>query len=162
MTDRDVTDMDKGLPKKPETIAAAHGVATDPAYGAVAPPLFLSSTYEFAGYEQHAIERRPLALRLAEREVDVRLPNDAVDLVFDFGTKVIGLGLAEPRVRDAGKLLCFDLRDAEPIGDVAPRHALSAKHDGAKRPLDGAVGFDVGGGALDVALRLLTHRPPRS
>jgi len=36
----------------PETIAAAHGVASDPAYGAVAPPLYLSSTYEFAGYEQ--------------------------------------------------------------------------------------------------------------
>lgn len=52
MTDRDATDTDRGLPKQPETIAAAHGVATDPAYGAVAPPLFLSSTYEFAGYEQ--------------------------------------------------------------------------------------------------------------
>ncbi len=47
-----MTDRDKGLPGKPETIAAAHGVATDPAFGAVAPPLFLSSTYEFAGYEQ--------------------------------------------------------------------------------------------------------------
>lgn len=37
---------------RPETIAAAHGVATDRAFGAVAPPLYLSSTYEFAGFEQ--------------------------------------------------------------------------------------------------------------
>lgn len=36
---------------QPETIAAAHGVASDPAFAAVIPPLYLSSTFEFAGYE---------------------------------------------------------------------------------------------------------------
>jgi cystathionine gamma-synthase len=36
---------------KPETIAAAHGVATDESFGAVAPPLYLSSTFEFEGYD---------------------------------------------------------------------------------------------------------------
>ena len=46
MTDRDTRFLQR------ETIAAAHGVASDPAYGAVAPPLVLSSTYEFAGFEQ--------------------------------------------------------------------------------------------------------------
>jgi cystathionine gamma-synthase len=35
---------------RPETISAAHGVAGDQAFGAVAPPLYLSSTYEFAGF----------------------------------------------------------------------------------------------------------------
>ena len=39
-------------PRKPETIAATHGVASDAAFGAVSPPLHLSSTYTFAGYEQ--------------------------------------------------------------------------------------------------------------
>ncbi|MBD3849632.1 cystathionine gamma-synthase [Bosea sp. SSUT16] len=34
------------------TIAAAHGVATDSAFGAVVPPIYLSSTYEFAGYDK--------------------------------------------------------------------------------------------------------------
>ena len=34
----------------PETIAAAFGVATDTAYGAVTPPLYLSSTYEFEAF----------------------------------------------------------------------------------------------------------------
>jgi cystathionine gamma-synthase len=37
--------------RRPETVAAAHGVASDSAFGAVAPPLYLSSTYEFAGFE---------------------------------------------------------------------------------------------------------------
>lgn len=36
----------------PQTTAAAYGVASDRAFGAVAPPLYLSSTYEFAGYEE--------------------------------------------------------------------------------------------------------------
>ncbi len=37
---------------RPETIAAAFGVASDAAYGAVAPPIYLSTTYEFAGYDE--------------------------------------------------------------------------------------------------------------
>ncbi len=36
---------------QPETVAAAHGVAADTAFGAVAPPLYLSSTYEFADFD---------------------------------------------------------------------------------------------------------------
>lgn len=46
-----MTDTDR-QPPSPQTIAAAHGVAADHAFGAVAPPLYLSSTYEFAGYDQ--------------------------------------------------------------------------------------------------------------
>ncbi|BAV66054.1 cystathionine gamma-synthase [Sphingobium cloacae] len=46
-----MTERDRPLPDV-ETIAAAYGVAADPAFGAVAPPLYLSSTYEFAGYER--------------------------------------------------------------------------------------------------------------
>ncbi len=37
-------------PKDPRTIAAAHGVAADKAFGAVAPPLYLTSTFAFAGF----------------------------------------------------------------------------------------------------------------
>lgn len=36
---------------QPETVAAAHGVASDTAFGAIAPPLYLSSTYEFADFD---------------------------------------------------------------------------------------------------------------
>ena len=34
----------------PETVAAAHGVAQDTAFGAVSPPIYLSSTYAFEGF----------------------------------------------------------------------------------------------------------------
>jgi len=39
-------------PRHPETVAAAHGVASDTAFGSVAPPLYLSTTYEFAGFDE--------------------------------------------------------------------------------------------------------------
>jgi cystathionine gamma-synthase len=39
-------------PKHPETIAAANGVAVDASFGAITPPIVLSSTFGFAGFEQ--------------------------------------------------------------------------------------------------------------
>ncbi len=39
-------------PKSPETIAAANGIGADTSYGAVTPPLYLSSTFAFRGFEQ--------------------------------------------------------------------------------------------------------------
>lgn len=46
-----MTDREKPSPD-PATVAAAFGVAEDMVHGAVAPPLYMSSTYEFAGYDQ--------------------------------------------------------------------------------------------------------------
>ena len=37
---------------KPETIAAAHGIALDSDFHAVAPPIYLSSTFAFSGYQR--------------------------------------------------------------------------------------------------------------
>lgn len=45
----------KDLAPHARTIAAAFGVASDTAYGAVTPPLYLSSTYEFEGYDKARI-----------------------------------------------------------------------------------------------------------
>ncbi|HEX7853278.1 MAG TPA: cystathionine gamma-synthase [Sphingobium sp.] len=46
-----MTDRDERAPC-PQTISATHGVASDTAFGAVAPPLYLTSTYAFAGYDE--------------------------------------------------------------------------------------------------------------
>lgn len=46
-----MTDRGDRAPRS-QTISAAHGVASDTGFGAVAPPLYLTSTYEFAGYDQ--------------------------------------------------------------------------------------------------------------
>lgn len=40
------------IEQAPETIAATFGVGTDTAFGAVAPPIYLTSTFTFAGFEQ--------------------------------------------------------------------------------------------------------------
>ena len=37
---------------RPETVAAAHGIARDRNFRAVAPPIYLSSTFAFSGYER--------------------------------------------------------------------------------------------------------------
>lgn len=37
---------------QPETIAVSHGVGSDTAHGAVTPPIYLSSTYTFAGFDE--------------------------------------------------------------------------------------------------------------
>jgi len=46
-----MTDSSEESPR-PRTISATHGVAADSAFGAVAPALYMSSTYTFAGYDQ--------------------------------------------------------------------------------------------------------------
>jgi cystathionine gamma-synthase len=39
--------------RDPRTVAAANGIASDTSFGAVTPPLYLSSTFAFAGFEKH-------------------------------------------------------------------------------------------------------------
>lgn len=39
--------------RDPRTIAAANGIASDASFGAVTPPLYLSSTFAFTGFERH-------------------------------------------------------------------------------------------------------------
>jgi cystathionine gamma-synthase len=39
-------------PRDPHTIAAANGIATDRTFRAVTPPIYLSSTFAFDGYEK--------------------------------------------------------------------------------------------------------------
>lgn len=58
------------------TVAAANGIATDRAFGAVAPPLYLSSTFAFAGFQQ------------ARRYDYTRTANPSRDLLADTLTKL--------------------------------------------------------------------------
>ncbi len=38
--------------KAPQTVAAANGIGADTAFGAVAPPIHLTSTYPFEGFDR--------------------------------------------------------------------------------------------------------------
>jgi cystathionine gamma-synthase len=39
-------------PKDPRTVAVSNGIASDTAFGAVTPPIYLSSTFAFAGFDR--------------------------------------------------------------------------------------------------------------
>lgn len=57
--------------RSPETVAAGNGMATDKAFRAVAPPLYLASSYAFGGFEQagtyeYGRTRNPTRDQLAE------------------------------------------------------------------------------------------------
>ncbi|WP_132470447.1 hypothetical protein [Novosphingobium sp. ST904] len=56
----------------PETIAATYGVATDAAFGAVAPPIYLTSTFTF---EAPRVSRR---LQLVRRSIRYEQDNQQI------------------------------------------------------------------------------------
>lgn len=92
------------------TVAATHGVATDTSFGAVVPPLYLSSTYEFAGYDQ-------------PRHYDYgRSGNPTRDLLADALARLEGGAGA---VITASGMAAFDLL----IGRLRPTDRVIAPHD---------------------------------
>lgn len=104
-----MTDQTEYSPK-PETIAAAHGVASDRAYGAVVPPIYLSSTYEFAGYD-------------TPRAYDYgRSGNPTRDILADTLAKLEGGAGA---IITSSGMAAFDLL----IGRLRPSDLVLAPHD---------------------------------
>ena len=65
-------------PKDPRTIAAGNGIASDTAFGAVTPPVYLSSTFAFAGFER------------SRTHDDSRTANPSRDLLADTVAKLEG------------------------------------------------------------------------
>lgn len=77
-------------PKHPCTIAARTGVGADAAYGSVMPPLYLSSNYSFAGFEQ---KRKYDYTRSANPTRDV-LGEAIAELEGGAGAVVVATGMA--------------------------------------------------------------------
>jgi len=85
--------------RDPRTVAAGNGIASESRFGAVTPPIYLSSTFAFSGFEQHRgyeysrtanPGRDLLAETLAELEggagaIITASGMSAVDLVLSFG-----------------------------------------------------------------------------
>ena len=94
----------------PETVAASHGVASDPVFGAISPPLYLSTTYEFAGFEQ-------------ARQYDYgRAGNPSRDLLADAIAKLEGGAGA---VVTSSGMAAIDLV----LGRLGPDDLVVAPHD---------------------------------
>jgi cystathionine gamma-synthase len=95
---------------RPETVAAAHGVAEDAPFGSVAPPLYLSSTFEFNGFD-------------APREYDYgRSGNPTRDLLADALTKLEGGAGA---IVTSSGMSALDLL----VGRLRPGDVVVAPHD---------------------------------
>ncbi len=81
----------------PQTIAAASFIAADPAFGAVAPPLYLSSTFAFAGFEQareYDYSRTANPSRAMLADTIARLEGGAGGVVVSSGMAAIDLVLS--------------------------------------------------------------------
>jgi cystathionine gamma-synthase len=102
--------------KSAQTVAAANGIAADERFGAVAPALYLSSTFAFAGFQQ------------ARRYDYSRTNNPTRDLLADTlakledgaGAVVVSSGMA------AVNLLLADLKPTELV--VAPHDCYAGTH----------------------------------
>jgi cystathionine gamma-synthase len=84
--------------KNPETIAAANGVAVDTAFGAVTPPIILSSTFAFAGFEQpraHDYTRAANPTREMLADTLAKLEGGAGAIVLSSGMAAVDLVLSQ-------------------------------------------------------------------
>ena len=61
--------------KSLRTVAAGNGIASDAAFGAVTPPIYLSSTFSFAGYEQSRSHDYSRTANPSRTCWPIRLPN---------------------------------------------------------------------------------------
>ena len=81
----------------PETVAAANGIGTDAAFGAVAPPVHLSSTYTFAGFDRaraYDYSRAGNPTRDVLADTLARLEGGAGAVVVSSGMAAIDLALS--------------------------------------------------------------------
>jgi cystathionine gamma-synthase len=88
---------------RPETVAAAHGIALDCDFHAVAPPIYLSSTFAFSGYQRggpHEYTRTSNPTRGLLADTLARLEKGAGAVVTSSGMAAVDLVLSLLRPRD--------------------------------------------------------------
>lgn len=89
--------------KDPRTVAASNGVAADRAFGAVAPPLYLTSTFAFEGFERsrgHEYTRTSNPTRDLLADTLARLEGGAGAVVTSSGMAAVDLVLSLLRPQD--------------------------------------------------------------
>lgn len=84
--------------KDPRTVAAGNGIASDAAFGAVTPPIYLSSTFSFAGFEQsraHDYSRTANPSRDMLADTLAKLEGGAGAVVVSSGMAAVDLVLSQ-------------------------------------------------------------------
>jgi cystathionine gamma-synthase len=104
-TKSDKTKSEKAKSEKArlETIAAAHGIALDHNFGAVVPPIYLSATFAFSGYERggpHEYSRTSNPTRSLLAETLAQLEGGAGAVVTSSGMAAVDLALSLIRPGD--------------------------------------------------------------
>jgi cystathionine gamma-synthase len=92
-----------GKTKSPRTVAASNGVATDRTFKSVAPPIYLTSTFAFAGYERslgHEYTRTSNPSRDLLAETLAKLEGGVGAVVTSSGMAAVDLVLAQLRPGD--------------------------------------------------------------
>ena len=88
--------------RRPETIAAGNGMATDTAFGAVAPPIYLASSFTFEGFERpraHEYSRTSNPTRDQLADTLAKLEGGAGATVVATGMAAVDLGALSPSTR---------------------------------------------------------------
>ncbi len=89
--------------KAPQTVAAANGIAADGKFGAVAPPLYMSSTFAFEGFDQpraYAYTRTANPSRDMLADTIAKLEGGAGAIVVSSGMAAVDLVLSQLRSDD--------------------------------------------------------------
>jgi cystathionine gamma-synthase len=85
-------------PVQRQTVAAANGIATDAAFGAVTPAIYLTSSYAFAGFEQpraHEYTRTSNPSRSMLADTLAKLEGGAGAVITATGTAAVDLVLSQ-------------------------------------------------------------------
>ncbi len=86
--------------KSPETIAVSNGIGEDTAFGAVTPPIYLSSTYRFQGFERpgaHDYSRGSNPTRALLADTLAKLEGGAGAVITASGMAAVDLVLSRTR-----------------------------------------------------------------
>ena len=138
-------------PKDPRTIAAGNGIASDTAFGAVTPPVYLSSTFAFAGFERsrtHDYSRTANPSRDLLADTVAKLEGGAGAVVVSSGMAAVDLVLSllgpdELVVRrmtvTAGHIVCC--RSAVSASNFMTASALSTRAMRRRCPTPWAIGL---------------------
>jgi cystathionine gamma-synthase len=89
--------------RAPQTVAAANGIASDRAFGAVTPPIYLSSSFAFRGFEQpgdYEYTRTANPSRDMLADTLAKLEGGAGAVVTSSGTAAVDLVLSQLRPGD--------------------------------------------------------------
>src|SRR5450830_196261 len=117
--------------KEPQTVAAVNGIATDDAFGAVVPPIYLSSRFAFVGFEQaraYDYTRTANPSRDVLADTLAKLEGGAGAVVVSSGMAAVDLVLGQLKLHDMTTFARNGWEDLPSININRPSSVISWDH----------------------------------